>query len=325
MDKIVIKYLEGQASNNERRLLLEWLRNKENQTKFDFQKRSWLESRKGYIVDDLLKPYSQFQEIILEQNERKHQRTKTWMLFLKYASIFLLIVSFGTVLYMSGRHSNKKVAATTTVIAENGQVAKIILPDSSLVWLNSGSSLTYANDFGDQKRQVKLIGEGYFDVRKSGKTHFVVNAGRIDVEVLGTRFNVSSLAEEQRIKVVLEEGKVLLNDARTGGEIDRLVPGEMAAVDIVSGKVFKRAVKTKLYTSWKEGIIYIHNQPLWKVCQKLEKRYNQTFKIDHRIKNRRYTLSIRDESLDEIIEIIERITPVKSKQEGDIILLEPDN
>jgi ferric-dicitrate binding protein FerR (iron transport regulator) len=94
------------------------------------------------------------------------------------------------------------------VSTRNGSKSKLQLPDGTQVWLNSGSNISYDNDFGEKMRQVRLTGEAFFDVVKDNAHPFIIHTARVDVTVLGTAFNVRSYPEEKVTETSLIKGAV---------------------------------------------------------------------------------------------------------------------
>ena len=144
------------------------------------------------------------------------------------------------------------------------------------------------------------------------------------MEALGTKFNVAAYAGTGAIDVVLEEGLVKLQHKEAKDFRYILKPGNRARFDKENYKLNVEEVNTGKLTSWKDGIINIYNQPLREVLKRLELRYNQEFTIDERLRDYHYTFTITNESLEEVIELMERITPVKATQENEIIYFKPE-
>ena len=138
---------------------------------------------------------------------------------------------------------------------------------------------------------------------------------------MGTEFLVSAYPEESNIQVVLEKGKVELNSVTDKNLRQEIKPGEMASFDKSNKKLNIDNVNTNLYTSWKDGVINIYNMPLNDLVIRLEKRYNQKFKVDREIEGLHYTFTIKTEKLSNILALMESITPIEAIQEGDVINL----
>ncbi len=209
-------------------------------------------------------------------------------------------------------------------MAEKGHISKIELPDGSLAWLNSGSVISYNNRFASDNRDIQLSGEAYFEAAENSQIPMVVNCGELKVKVVGTRFNVSSYPEAEEIEVTLEKGAVDLSFSQKESFHKKLKKGEQARFDCKNQKLTVQNVNTARYTSWKEGIINIYDQPLEEVAKRLGTRYNQHFIVNPQIKDFRYTFTIKNESLDEIIRLMEKITPVKAIQKNITIEFQPD-
>ena len=131
-------------------------------------------------------------------------------------------------------------------------------------------------------------------------------------------------SDANSIDVVLEEGSVALNTPGKGSLDYHLKPGEMGSFRKEKRELSISSVKPKKLTAWRKGIISIYDQPLEKVVERLEKRYNQKFEVDDEVRELRYTFTIKNESLDQVIHLMERITPVKATQSDEIIRFKKD-
>ncbi len=201
------------------------------------------------------------------------------------------------------------------------------LADSTKVWLNNGSSLKYPVDFTGRDRKVFLNGEAYFDVNPDPNLPFKVETGEIRIQVLGTRFSVSNYDEDQAIITTLEEGMV---QVRTAGEdknsmiIHELTPSRQSVFQKESRKVKARTVNTAKYTSWKDGKLFLLDDPMYIVRKKLERWYNVDIVIkDSVILDYSYTGTFRDEPLESVLRMMTIATPIRySIKKG---IKQPDN
>ena len=156
-----------------------------------------------------------------------------------------------------------------------GQTITIELPDHSIVNLNGNSTLKYASAWNTENtREVWLDGEAYFSVVHTAKKQkFVVRTSdKVNVEVLGTEFNVSN--RKSRTQVVLSSGKVRLNikEAVQTGQVT-MKPGELVELASYSDQYLKKEVNPQVYTSWKDKILLFDNTPLKEVARNLEETY----------------------------------------------------
>lgn len=162
--------------------------------------------------------------------------------------------------------------------AESGSARRIELPDGSVVDLNGSSSMK-THFVNGKDREVWLDGEAYFKVaRMESGRKFIVHTGDLDVEVLGTEFNVKGNAE--RTEVVLESGKVQLTvaEASTGKVV--MLPGELAEFSKSLRTITKRDVNTKIYTSWKEGKVIFENAGVGEIAEALRDRYGLQVEVE---------------------------------------------
>ncbi len=209
-----------------------------------------------------------------------------------------------------------------TLTIPNGQRFDIILSDNSHVYLNAGSSLRYPVTFlPGKKRQVYLQGEAFFEVSKDKDHPFVVTSDNMDVEVLGTKFNVSAYPEEEDINTVLVEGSVKVN-ATHNNDLDEgpsmlLKPGHMAQWDKKSKSAQIEKVDTDQYTSWMQSKLVIRGIKFREIIKKLERHYGVT--IDNKneaLNNRTFTATFDVESMEEVLNTFVSETKFEYKIEG---------
>ncbi|MCY1719337.1 FecR domain-containing protein [Prolixibacteraceae bacterium Z1-6] len=320
MKNSITKYLDGTASKAEQAKMLLWLRQKENRLVFNSLKLEWKNGLdKEQLPADSEKTWSTIQDQLLQKSYTGWQSSRKMNQFFRIAAIFFFILSVGSAVYFVPNQFRNTAEFYTNVIADNGHISKVELPDGSTVWLNSGSEISYNNFFAANNRNIKLTGEAYFSVTKNKDIPLVVNAGELEVKVLGTKFNVAAYPESKNISVVLESGKVELLSSKSETFQYQLKPGEKASFNKDSRELDVSQVNTSKFTSWKDGMINIYDQTLEELVKRLETRYNQKFKFDEAIKNYHFTFTIKNESLDQTIGLMEKIAPIKAEQNGEII------
>ncbi len=322
MKQIIEKYLSGSCTPSEQYLLLEWMRVEKNRKEFQAIKKAWLhESATREMPDEYQKSWARLQQHLLSGTHSELQKSKRHLQLLRYAAAVLLLASLiGTGGFFLDRYTHPQ-ETVTTVVAEPGQISKVLLPDNSEVWINSGSSVSYNNRFGLKNRNIQLNGEAFFKVTHNEDLPLTVNTPEMRVTVLGTEFSVTNYPENQNMQVILEKGEVCLAFPGSFSGSYTLKPGELANYSKTDKKLTIRNVNTDLYTSWKEGTINIYNLPLEEVAKRLEKRYNQKFVVDEKIRKTPYTFTVKNEPLSNILKLMEQITPVKVVQKGDSIFL----
>lgn len=187
-----------------------------------------------------------------------------------------------------------------------GKRFDLVLSDGTHVFLNSGTSLRYPIKFiAGEPRDVFLRGEAYFDVIKDEKHPFIVHADKMEVEVLGTKFNVSYYSEDESINTVLVQGSVGLNH----DEIDStstpilLTPGYKAEWDKLSSEISIEKVDTRIYTAWIEGKLIFRNTTFRQIRNTLTRHYNVTIKNNnHDLDAQLFDATFDIENINEIME-----------------------
>ncbi|HLT87942.1 MAG TPA: FecR domain-containing protein [Sphingobacterium sp.] len=170
--------------------------------------------------------------------------------------------------------------AWNTLRTPNGGQFKIILDDSSTVWLNAGSQLRYPTQFGDNYREVELIGEAYFEVSHNPEKPFRVKAKDQQIEVLGTGFNISAYPNNVT-RTTLVHGKVRVDQKNVGKVYSvTLNPGEQAT-SAQSGLQHKGADVDQI-TAWKNGVFSFKKSSLQAITAELERWYNVEFVFENK-------------------------------------------
>jgi ferric-dicitrate binding protein FerR (iron transport regulator) len=247
----------------------------------------------------------------------------------RVAAVMILLLAVGTVLYLFTDHPYQFLTQEVEyTVHENpkGQRSQIVLPDGSLVWLNSDSKLSYAEDFSNvENRNIKLEGEAYFDVKHNSEKPFVVSINDIKVKVLGTRFNIRGFNENNEINTLLVSGKVAISN-QTNSIKKQLSPGSMGIYSKKEKKLeIKSGIDIEKNISWKNGKLIFDNEPLLTLVKELERWYGVSFEIPESLKGKyRYTITITDESVPEVCELIKRTTPISYTIKGNKVYFNPN-
>lgn len=186
----------------------------------------------------------------------------------------------------------------------------VVLSDGTRVRLNSGSVLKYPVKFGKNDRSVNLSGEGYFDVVHNG-TPFIVQTMDMDVQVLGTSFNVSAYPDARRVTTTLITGKVIVCDNRDASEYP-MDPGYTFSYFRTSGEVKMSYGDEDVYTSWVKGIFKFRDMRLEDIMLQLNRWYNcQVVYGDEGLKELRFSgAAERDRPIEYLLEMISTVTQI---------------
>ena len=157
-----------------------------------------------------------------------------------------------------------------------GSRSRITLADNTVVHLNAGSKLIYPSVFKNNKREVVLFGEAFFEVAQNKEKPFIVKTTSLSIEVLGTKFNVSSYFEDNIIQTVLVEGEVSVkrNDAPFYEKSIILKPNQMLAFNKKTKEMARNAVEHEYFTLWTDGILKFEDKDFCRIIKRLERFYN---------------------------------------------------
>lgn len=173
-------------------------------------------------------------------------------------------------------------AVINQIIVPPGHRHMVSLSDGTTVVLNSGSKLVFPADFVEKVREVYLVGEGYFEVSKNPQRPFVVKTDKINIQVLGTKFNISAYADEKETSTVLVEGSVSvsLNGKLLNNAAKKLIPNQGYFYSSETSMPEIKQVDVADYTSWKDGLFRFKDQPLRNVILRVCKYYNKSILVE---------------------------------------------
>lgn len=207
-----------------------------------------------------------------------------------------------------------------TIETPVGGKFQLNLADGSKVWLNSASSLRFPVIFTDEKREVELKGEAYFEVSKNIHKKFSVRSGNQTVEVLGTYFNINAYSDEPTITTTLIEGQVRVIELNTK-ESQILKPGEQSKVD--RNIRIQRTPDTQVEVAWKDGYFYFDNAGIETVMRQLGRWYGVTARYEGVLPAQHFAGAISTNlSLLEVLEILEK-SNIHFRLEGKEVIVMP--
>ena len=228
------------------------------------------------------------------------------------------------VVFLAGNWFGKIESSTNmvyaSVISPAGSRSKIILPDSTSVWLNAGAEIRYPSSFSRETRDVYISGECFFNVTKDKKRQFIVHSNSLDIKVFGTSFNVRENEKDNKTEVALIEGEVQIFNSENRPLVS-LTPGEQFTLTGDIG-VVEKVDNINNLTAWKENMIIFENEPFDQVIQSLESWYGVEFEVDTSIlNNHNYTFKVKTESIREVLNLISVITPIEYNISGENVTI----
>jgi ferric-dicitrate binding protein FerR (iron transport regulator) len=315
----LLRYIKGEINSEaEIAAILDWIESSpENQKNYTQLKNLWVVTGLEH-PDQVDVPVFSF-----PGNQQKNIPRNLYGSLLKYAAVFVLAFLMGslTLYFINRSEYNALSAQYNTIDVPYGERSRITLYDGTKVWLNSGTKFKYPVVFSSDSRKVTIEGEAFFDVAKDKKHPFVVHAGKLQVEVLGTRFNVCAYPEDNEFSTTLEEGSVnVMNPA--SGKFAKLNPGEQLVLNRETDGLKLRKVDIDLYTSWKENLLKFDDATFEEVIKKMERWYDVKITVALGINTKeRYTMTIKTESLREMLQLVSRTTKMNYEIKESTVLI----
>jgi len=322
---IIRKYIDGESNPDELQQAISILRRKEYDNKIrNVVEETWYgdqwtvaeRDESGNLPSILREIHSRIAPEL--EQIRKVRRSRVLHLLPRIAAILVTGLFLGIAFSQLGRGETMTFSAVTPA----GSISQLILPDSSLVFLNSGSTLNYTGL--PRERKVLLEGEALFQVREDEKRPFVVHNGFYDVLVTGTEFNIKAYQDEQVIATTLVEGSVTIpatESFRLNSDM-KLFPGQQMVFDRETHTVKTSWVNTRHYTSWKDNKLVFINMSLKELVVLLERKFGVNIEVsDPSILNYHYDGTLKNESILEILDLIKITLPIEYEVVGQTIFV----
>ena len=359
-DNLISGYLNGELTIDETKELLRWLKmDPANKRYYDEYCELWITSRSslkntGYSYQQ---GFWKFKQRIkageaVKTDLYRMTRVKT---FFKYAAVIVVAFTIsGLIFYKIGR--NQVIVpqqSFSELIVPMGSRAQFTLPDGTTVSLNAGSRLKYDERFGINDRIVELEGEGYFKVAKDSKRLFTVKTSYLNVNALGTAFNIKAYSDDNTIETTLVEGSVRIEEIADNGrkevmvlkpnqkltffKADLTMVGESAVAKEKTGnesaklkiqkaipipKLVKENVNVDPVISWKDNRWIFENQSLSDIATDLERRFDVKIHFEsEQLKNFRFTGIIIAEPIEQVLQVMSISAPISFKLKGKVVTL----
>jgi len=319
----IIKRLTGVETPASKQYLDQWLKASEDNVKI------YHETEQLWALTNMLpankKPLAE--PVLLNPNIEKG---KMWSLKgLKRYSIAasLALVTSLTLYYLTKskpQATNNQVSIYSIHKAGNGKMLKVILPDSSIVWLNAGSEVSYLKDFRSQKtRNIQLTGEAFFEVTHNQQQPFVVESGDLQTIVYGTSFNVSSYKDSEQNSVTVKTGKVgVLLKRDSLNKPTMLLPGNRLVYHQENGKIETLNIETSEVATWLNGDLVFDQTAPKEVFAILARKFDVEFKInDADFEGCKLTAKFPNQSLKTILTALSTSLHLKINEHGKTIYI----
>ena len=320
--ELLHRLIAGTTTEEENRQLMEWFRQCASKEEFFMLfETAWKESPDEMPRDVQERMYRRL------SRELDEKKTKTILLRSRFSwkvwpqiVVACIIIVLGLVNYRMNDKQKQLSTQNFTVSAEKGQRAFVTLPDSTKVWLNSDTKISYPADYGMKERNVALVGEAYFEVAKNPEKRFIVEAKGMQVEALGTAFNINAYKDENQMIASLFSGSVRVS---YDDHVAILKPYESVKVDLLAHSFSQYKDENMQETAlWRQNEITFDGESLEEITRIMNRLYNTTIYIeDESLKKECYIGTIRNNSLENFIDIINLTTPVIYENKGDTVFL----
>jgi transmembrane sensor len=193
----------------------------------------------------------------------------------------LMVLGLGALVYKNYQDNKKAgqpLVAMKKTSTERAEYKYILLPDSTQVWLNAGSTLDYPEHFDAATREVTLTGEAYFDVKHAAEHPFIIHTGQIQTTVLGTAFNINAYADRSNIQVSVSRGKVKVS--RGNQLIATLVKGQAVKVSQTGDTGPQKVITTNSVAAWQQGNMVYDDETLGDIIADLQRVYNVNIRVE---------------------------------------------
>jgi ferric-dicitrate binding protein FerR (iron transport regulator) len=311
MDKysLLEKFFSGQSTEEENNVLSKIFKDGGEDIFDEYCRRKWAEN-------DCRIPTS-VKARIRQSLFTKMPRVK-WRRVIASASAVLAAAVILFMCMLWSRPSENAAPEIFEIVAERGQKSSVTLPDGSRVMINSASTISYTSDYNVKERNVFLSGEAYFDVASNADIPFVVHADKVSVTALGTEFNVKAYAEDPYVVTTLVEGSVR---TEAGTQYELLTRAQEASYNKEADVLLAYDVKDiSRAVPWIRNELLFENESLADIAVTLERMYNVTIVFeDEAAKGYSYTGLIRNNSLQNVLELISSTSPVGYKMNSGII------
>lgn len=287
------RFFEGKASYREEEEVCNWAEASENNMQEYIKERKYFDM---LLVHD-------------KKNRKPHISSGNVYqlnIILKYAAVIALFI-------MCSLQGYQLIQSTTDqemnmISVPTGQRVNIQLSDGTNVWLNSGSKMEYPAAFTKRKgkREVTLNGEGYFEVAKDTKRPFVVQTGKYDIEVLGTKFNVDAYNKASSFSTALMEGSIQISDKAKPTK--KIILHPLQKADYINGQLVVEKIQNYDIYRWKEGLLCFEHIAFNDLMKEFEKTYdiqiiNKNKNLENYICSGKFRIS---DGLDFILHVLQR-------------------
>lgn len=317
IEHLIIRYLDGTCSIAERKELDEWIGLSEKNRKTFYQVKdvwdaSLKKEDKSHVA--LLDFYKQQ----ASKNQGKTKVVKLWKTVAGVAAV--LAIGFVSLFLLQTLNINSRPLENSALVSFKvpyGSRSEVQLSDGTTVVLNSGSELKYPGTFTNGKREVSLTGEAFFMVESDNKNPFIVETADFNVQVTGTRFNVTTYSDDDFSSVTLAEGKVGIQFNGNNQPV-QIAPGQQLQINRENRKYVIKKAEVETETAWKDGEFRFKEIAFPELIKRLERWYDVTLtysapELEVMLYSGRFK---NQETIWQVLDALKLTTPIDYKKTG---------
>ncbi|MDT8394364.1 MAG: FecR domain-containing protein [Bacteroidales bacterium] len=317
-ETLIVRYLSGEAAAEDISLLKAWLEEDEkHRAIFREYRNSWALGEAARLEQsiDIEKEWEHFakKRPIHQSAVKQLTGRSNWQRLSRIAALFLVLIAPSIIYFLFFMSPQQDMLHAET------QLLQSTLPDGTEIALNKGSVLHYPEHFSRNERKVSLEGEAYFDVVRDEDKTFIIEAGKMQIRVLGTSFYVNTKASNNSMEVVLLSGSVQLSYK---DKTMLLEPGDKAVVMKEANALVKQQNNDPNLLAWKTKVLRFNNTPLCEVVDVLEKVYEKDIRVlNPEMLKCRITATFEGESFESVMMVIQSTLNIEIRPNGKMIEL----
>jgi ferric-dicitrate binding protein FerR (iron transport regulator) len=359
---LIVKFLQNQCDVDEIATLSEWINeHPDNKSYFEQEEALWnsIELSRNTDGIDANKDWDKLSSLIEKEERKPLMKTKKQQQVFRLGALLrvaaVVLISFGlSWLAFSSYYKTalSKSEGMLEVSVAKGSKSVVKLADGTTIWLNSATTIRYPDKFKNNRRDVYIEGEAYFEVAKDKKRPFTVHTSDMDMVVLGTSFNVKSYPDEgtiettlvegsvriekkmksgkikyvslkpnQQVTLIKEEGRILLTDLNED-KVEKLAVAEQQESDSLKVTTIKRKerivvvenIDPNVFIAWKSNRLEFKDEIFESIAVKLERWYNVEISIkNEKLKKIKFTGTFENETIEQALEALRLTTRFKYK------------
>lgn len=300
-------YLEGRTNSLQNDILFSYLSETKNKDSEFHEMMSEAWKNEPSQKDDSPEATESLNQIWARLDHKKQQKVQYYH-FLKYAASFALVLSavFGWYNYKKFNTGTIKAIQLLSKTTGKGEKIKMILPDSSVVYLAGGSTLSWPSRFIKGKhRNISLEGEAFFEVKRDTTSPFIIKTGNMQTQVLGTSFNIYAYPKDQTFSVAVRTGKVKVSENKQGklSILSMLTLGMKLVYHRDNGKYEVNTESVNEINAWTENRFVFRNESLKEMLDQLERYYNVHFELKtNKLAGCRFNATFYNKSIKDVME-----------------------